>query len=95
MKSTRSKFTTLKQICEHIPGHLVAKLARKHGVDKQARTFSPWSHVVSLLYAQLAHSIGLNNVCDGLRLHKTSLAAIRGATPPARNTLSNAASKAL
>lgn len=90
MKSTRSEFTTLKQICEHIPGHLVAKLARKHGVDKQARTFSPWSHVVSLLYAQLAHSIGLNNVCDGLRLHKTSLAAIRGATPPARNTLSNA-----
>ena len=28
-KSTRSKFSTLKQICELIPGHLVAKLARK------------------------------------------------------------------
>ncbi len=90
MKSTRSKFSTLKQVCEHIPGHLVAKLARKHGVDEQARTFSPWSHVVALLYAQLAHAIGLNNVCDGLRLHRGKLGAIRGATPPARNTLSHA-----
>ena len=90
MKSARSKFSTLKQICTYIPGHLVAKLARSHGIDKKCRTFSPWSHVVSLLYAQLAHSSGLNNVCDGLRLHKGKLGAIRGATPPSRNTLSNA-----
>lgn len=90
IKSTRSKFSTLQQVCAHIPGHLVAKLARKHGVDKQARSFSPWSHVVALLYAQLAHAIGLNNVIDGLRLHRGKLGAIRGATPPARNTLSHA-----
>ena len=90
MKSTRSKFSTLKQICTYIPGHLVTKLARAHGVDEQWRTFSPFSHVVSLLYAQLAHSSGLNNVCDGLTLHKGKLGAIRGATPPARNTFSTA-----
>ena len=90
MKSTRSKFSTLKQICELIPGHLVAKLARKHGVDEQARSFKPWSHVVALLYAQLAHAIGLNNVSDALRLHRGKLGTIRGATPPARNTLSHA-----
>jgi hypothetical protein len=77
-------------MCTFIPGHLVAKLARKHGVDEQARTFTPWSHVVSLLYAQLSHAIGLNNVCDGLALHKGQLAGIRGATAPARNTLSHA-----
>ena len=90
MESTRSKFSTLKQICELIPGHLVAKLARKHGVDEKARTFTPWSHIVALLYAQLAHATGLNNVVDGLRLHRGKLGAIRGATPPARNTLSHA-----
>jgi len=65
-------------------------LARKHGVHEQSRTFSPWSHVVALLYAQLSHAIGLNNVCDGLRMHKGKLSTIRGATPPARNTLSHA-----
>ena len=89
-KSARSKFSTLKQICDHTPGHLVAKLARKHGVDEQSRTFSPWSHVVTLLYSQLAHATGLNNVADGLRLHLAKLGAIRGATPPSRNALSHA-----
>jgi PAS domain-containing protein len=89
-RSARSKFSTLKQVCDVIPGHLVSRLSRKYGVDKQARRFSAWSHVVSLLYAQVAHAVGLNNVCDGLRLHAGLLSAVRGATPPARNTLSHA-----
>jgi len=90
MKSARSHFSTLQQICQFIPGHLVAKLAREHGVDSQARTFTPWSHIVALLYAQVAHAIGLNNVCDGMSLHRAKLSAIRGATPPIRNTFSHA-----
>ena len=90
MKSARPKFSTLQQVCAHIPGHVVAKLARKCGVDDQARSFSPWSHIVVLLYAQLSHAIGLNNVCDGMRMHLSKLFAIRCATPPARNTLSHA-----
>ena len=85
---TRSKFTILGQVCNLIPEHLVPRLARECGVD--SRTFSPWSHVVSLLDAQLSHSIGLNDVCDSLQLHSGSLSAIRGATPPSRNGLSNA-----
>jgi len=43
-----------------------------------------------MLYAQLTHSIGLNDVCDSLRLHSGPLSAIRGATPPSRNGLSHA-----
>lgn len=43
-----------------------------------------------MLYAQLTHSIGLNDVCDALRLHSGPLSAIRGATPPSRNGLSHA-----
>src|SRR5208283_330690 len=54
------------------------------------RDFSPWSHVVSLLYAQLTHSLGLNDVCDALRLHSGPLSALRGATAPPKNTLSHA-----
>jgi hypothetical protein len=87
---TASNFTVLKQICNLIPGHLVSKLARETGADKKARDFSCWSHVVSLLSAQLSHSIGLNDVCDSLQLNAGSLAAIRGATPPSRNGLSHA-----
>jgi len=80
----------LRQLVELIPAYLVAKLARAHGVDEHARTFTPWSHVVALLYAQLAHALSLNDVCDGLRLWATPLRALRGATPPSRNALSHA-----
>ena len=52
-KPTASKFSLLRQICNFIPPHLVAKLARDTGVEKQWRDFTPWSHVVSLLYAYI------------------------------------------
>ena len=63
---TASKFTVLRQLCNHIPAYLVPTLAKETGVDEKARTFSPWSHVVSLGYAQLTHAVSLNDVCDAL-----------------------------
>lgn len=87
---TPHQYSVLGQICNLIPKHLVPRLARETGVDKRSRTFSPWSHVVSLLYAQLTHAISLNDVCDSLRLHSGPLSAIRGATAPSRNNLSHA-----
>jgi len=89
-KPTRGSFSLLRQLCNLIPNHLVPQLARDTGVEIQARTFRPWSHVVSLLYAQLTHALGLNDVCDALRLHSGPLSAIRGATPPSKNALSHA-----
>jgi hypothetical protein len=89
-KPTGSKLSVLRQLCNLIPPHLVCKLARETGVDSMARTFSAWSHVVSMLFAQLTHAIGLNDVCDALRLHSGPLSALRGATAPSRNNLSHA-----
>lgn len=85
---TRGKYSTLKQLCEYIPAHLVSKLARRH--DVESRTFSPWSHVVAMLHAHLTHAIGLNDVCDSLRNHQGQLCLIRGAKAPSRNGLSHA-----
>jgi hypothetical protein len=85
-----SKLNLLRQVCNFIPDFLVPKLARETGAQDKARTFSPWSHLVSLMYAQLAHSIGLNDVCDALALHSGPLSSLRGATAPNRNTLSHA-----
>jgi hypothetical protein len=85
-----SKLNLLRQICNLIPDFLVAKIARQTGVQEKSRTFTPWSHVVSLLYAQLTHSIGLNDVCDALRLHSGPLSSLREAMPPTRNNLSHA-----
>lgn len=88
---TASKLNLLRQICNLIPNHLVPELARKHQVDFQ--TYTPWSHVVTLCYAQLTHSIGLNDVCDGLQLHSGPLSSLRGAVAPSRNGLSHANKK--
>lgn len=85
-----SKLNLLRQVCNLIPVFLVPTLARETGVEKKVRSFSAWSHVISLLYAQLTHSIGLNDVCDALRLHSGPLSSLRGATPPSRNNLSHA-----
>src|ERR1700691_4039916 len=85
-----STLNLLRQICNLIPEFLVAKIARQTGAQDKSRTFTLWSHVVALLYAQLTHSIGLNDVCDALRLHSGPLSSLRSATPPNRNTLSHA-----
>jgi hypothetical protein len=89
-KPTRTKFSLLRQLCNFIPNHLVPQLAREHGVEEKSRTFLPWSHVVSLIYAQLTHALGLNDVCDAMHLHSGPLSAIRGATAPSKNALSHA-----
>jgi hypothetical protein len=89
-KPTRGKFSLLRQLCNLIPNHLAPQLARAHAVEEKSRTFHPWSHVVSLIYAQLTHALSLNDVCDALRLHSGPLSAIRGATPPSKNALSHA-----
>lgn len=83
-------FEVLRQICNLIPPFLVSKLAKQTGVDKKARTFTPWSHVVTMLYAQLTHAISLNDVCDALQLFSGPLSAIRGAVGPSPNALSHA-----
>lgn len=84
------KFEVLRQICNLIPPFLVSKVAKQHGIDKKARRFTPWSHVVSMLYAQLTHAIGLNDVCDALKLFSGPLSAIRNAVGPSPNALSHA-----
>lgn len=61
MKPAKSSMPVLKQVVEQVPAYLVPKLARTHGVERQSRSFTPWSHVVSLVHTQLAHSLSLND----------------------------------
>lgn len=89
-KPTRANLSVLAQLCNLIPPFLVAKVARQCGVDKKARTFCPWSHLVALLFAQFTHALSLNDVCDALKNHGARLLRIRGAVAPAKNTFSHA-----
>lgn len=50
MNPSKHKISVLTQIFKLIPGNLIPKLAVKYEADKQSRSFSPVSHVVSLLF---------------------------------------------
>ena len=90
MKPAKRQFSILKQVCELIPRNLVSKLAKEYGIDKQSRTFTPWSHVVSMIFAQLSHALSLNDIADTLGNHKSVLTGMRRAVAPSRNGLSHA-----
>ena len=72
-KPTKSRSVVFNQLCKLVLVGMVSSLAKESCVDKKSRTFSPRSHVVSPLYCQLTHCIGLNDLCDALRHHSAKL----------------------
>jgi len=86
----KSKLSILNQICKIVPGHLAIKTARELNIEDKARTFDFWSHLVTMVFAQLSHAWSLNDVCDTLSMNEGSLREIRGAKVPSRNGLSHA-----
>lgn len=85
----RANVIVLKQLLNFIPRGEIHRLAAETNVAGKARSFSVTSHLAAMLFAQLAHPIGLNDGCDGLRLKSAALSRF-GVTPPSRNTLSHA-----
>lgn len=90
MNPSKHSLTVLAQIFNLIPRNQIPRLANEYGVKKKCRRFTPTSHVLALLHAQLSHSISLNDICDCLGNHRGALASMRKAVAPTRNTLSHA-----
>ena len=67
---------------------MIQRLADEHKLD--IRKWSAVSHVVALMYGQLAGCDSLNGIVDAARVHEGEWRNIRGAQPPKRNTFSNA-----
>ena len=88
MSPSKNTLPLLGQLVKYIPAKLVDTLARKYKI--QTRSFSPISHVVTMMYAQLSHALSLNDVCDALQNHHSYLSQIRDCVPPSRNGLSHA-----
>lgn len=86
---TRANVVVLKQMLNLIPRGMINHHALETGVEAKARSFSVVSHLSAMLFAQLSHAMGLNDVCDWLQL-KSGVLARFGVTPPSRNGLSNA-----
>lgn len=88
MNQLKNILPLLGQLVKYIPAKSADTLARKYKI--RTRSFSPTSHVVAMMYAQLSHSLSLNDVCDALQNHHSYLSQIRNCAPPNRNGLSHA-----
>ncbi len=82
MVTAKSTMTVQRQVVDLIPAYLVPKLARKHGVDKKSRSFTPWSHIVSLIPVR-SHN-GVNGVSRNPRRQQGSAFSLRANTWPSR-----------
>ena len=87
-KPTKTVYTVLRQLVQWIPPGMIQRLADGHKLD--IRKWSAVSHVVALMYGQLAGCDSLNGIVDAARVHEGEWRNIRGAQPPKRNTFSNA-----
>lgn len=87
-KPTKTTYTTLRQLFQHIPEGAPERLARESRTD--IRKFSCTSHVAALLCGHLSRASSLNEICDAGVLHEAELKRIRGVMAPKRNTFSNA-----
>jgi len=90
MNPSKHSLTVLAQLFKLIPRNLIPKLANEYGVEEQSRSFTATSHVLALMYAQLAHAISLNDICDCLRNHSGYLRSMRESVAPSRNGFSHA-----
>lgn len=92
--NTKRRLSVFAQVCKLIPPHLLSKTMREleheRGIRVITRALSVWSQVVSLVFCHVGHCLSINDICDSLGLHCGLLNSIRNATPPRRNTLSNA-----
>jgi hypothetical protein len=86
---TRSNLIVLQQLFKLIPRSFVREAGLQSGAEAKSRTFTVLSHLVSMCFAQLTSAIGLNDVCDWLRMKRQALGKL-GATAPSRNALSHA-----
>ncbi len=50
-----------------IDKQLVKKSVAKHDTDKHAKGFDTWTHLVSMLFMQLADATSLRDISNGLR----------------------------
>ena len=79
MNPQKSTMSVLAQIASWIPDQIIDNLTKKHKI--QMRVFSTNSPIRPMLYAHLAHSLSLNDICDSLDNHAGPLAQIRTGTP--------------
>lgn len=78
------------QILHEIPRDMFLGLVQKFHAERYAKGFSSWTHLVAMLFCQLAHADSLREICNGLACCEGKLVHVGINQPPRRSTLSYA-----
>lgn len=78
------------QLLQKIPRDMFDALVQKSGAERYAKGFSSWTHLVAMLFSQLAHADSLREICNGLACCEGKLVHVGLHATPRRSTLSYA-----
>jgi len=78
------------QLLQQIPRDVFHGLVQKHRSERYAKGFSSWTHLVAMLFSQLAHADSLREICNGLACCEGKLVHLGIAKSPCRSTLAYA-----
>lgn len=78
------------QLLQKIPRDMFDALVQKSRAERYAKGFSSWTHLVAMLFSQLAHADSLREICNGLACCEGKLVHVGLHATPRRSTLSYA-----
>lgn len=78
------------QILQKIPRDMFDALVQKSGAERCSKGFSSWTHLVAMLFSQLAHADSLREICNGLACCEGKLVHVGLKDTPCRSTLAYA-----
>lgn len=78
------------QLLKQIPRDVFAGLVQKFGAERYAKGFASWTHLVAMLFSQLARADSLREICNGLACCEGRLVHVGIDQAPRRSTLAYA-----
>ncbi len=78
------------QLLKQIPRDTFQGLVRKFGAERYAKGFASWTHLVAMLFSQLARADSLREICNGLACCEGKLVHVGIDSAPRRSTLAYA-----
>lgn len=78
------------QLLKQIPRDVFHGLVQKFGAERYAKGFASWTHLVAMLFSQLARADSLREICNGLTCCEGKLVHVGIDRSPRRSTLAYA-----
>ncbi len=82
------KISLFAQVLQLINREVVRSCVSKHGTDKHAKGVDTWTHMVSMLFMQLANATSLRDISNGLRSATGNLNHLGLKGAPSKSSLS-------